>query len=225
MFREQAEERERIFREETEERERIFRKELDRIEAKVDKAKLETKASRADSRLLNLSGARNLITMILYDHCGFETSHAGSPDTFRLTFEGKASSQSRKVPDAQRKITELAMFYHRAIDSTNDLISVVCRWDQIKGARNKDQHGLDLSAKLTEMIAFYDRHIALGDELDPENLEFYNFFRAVQEFKNLGSTFPVSTADSTPITAGHMPIGGGTVRISCSYAQALAKKA
>jgi hypothetical protein len=202
-----------------------FQKELEeykliaaRAEAKAGQAMLETKASRADSRLLNLGVARNSITMILYDHCGFETSHAGSPETFRLTFEGKASWQGKTVPGARERITDLAIFYKRTVGSTKDLKSVVCRWDQISEARNHDQHGL------SEMIDFYDRHLALGDELEPEHVDFNQFFRAVQEFKNPGSTFPVTIAHSTPTTARHMPTGDGSVRPSCSYAQALAKK-
>jgi hypothetical protein len=199
-------------------------REAGQAKLEAGQAKLETKASRADSRLLNLGVARNLITLILYDHCGFKTSHAGSPETFRLTFEGKASWQGKTVPGARERITELAIFYKRTVGSTNDLKSVVCRWDQIKDARNHDQHGLDISAKLSEMIDFYDRHLALGDELEPEHVEFNQFFRAVQEFKNPGRTFPVTIAYSTPTTVRHMPKGDGSVRPSCSYAQALAKE-
>jgi hypothetical protein len=160
--------------------------------------------------------------MILYAHCKFKTKHAGSPETFRLTFEGKASWDGKVVAGAKERITELAEFYRGFVSSTNDLMSVVCRWDKIKESRNLEQHGFDISAKLLEMIDFYGRHIALGDELQAEDLELYDFFRAFQAFKMHGSTVSVAISTSAPATAGYMPIGGGTSRATRSYLQAAA---
>jgi hypothetical protein len=103
------------------------------------------------------------------------------------------------------------------------LESVVRRWDQIKEARNLEQHGFDISAKLFEMTDFYGGHIALGDELQAEDCELYNFFRAIQAFKKQGSKVSVAMTTSGRATAGTMPIGGGTTRPVFSYAQAPAQ--
>ncbi len=101
-------------------------------------------------------------------------------------------------------------------------MSVVCCWDKIKESRNLEQHGFDISAKLLEMIDFYGGHIALGGKLQAEDLELYDFFRAFQAFKMHGSTVSVAISTSAPATAGYMPIGGGTSRVTRSYLQAAA---
>ena len=209
-------------------KEKIFRKELEDTKLKADQATQESRASRVDIRRLSLNKARNLILRYLYDHLGFETDHAGSPPTFFSTYLGIASWRGKEVPGAKDKITILAQFYldflrSIGVHSRGNVRSVVCLWDKIKEYRNLDQHEIDLPTKITEMIDFYARHIALKDELQPEDLEVYNFFRAVQEFKISGSTFPVASATSTPATAGYTPFEGGTSRPKLSYAQAAKK--
>jgi hypothetical protein len=185
----------------------------ERAEANAYQAKQETKADRKDSRLLALSVARSLMGNIINVQCGFETNHnAGSPDTYCLTFEGKASWQGKFVVGAQKKITELAEGYRTTVQSTNSLRSVVCRWDKIKETRNLEQHGYDVSAKLSEMIGFYHGHITLGDLLQAEDLELYHFFMAVEKLKSHDSTVPV-------VIAAHVPIGGGATKRPLSYAQ------
>jgi hypothetical protein len=165
--------------------------------------------------------ARTVTTYILYEHCGFKTNpHAGSPKTFLSTFEGKPSWQGRVVVGAKQKITSLVEFYVKFVDSKQRSRAVVCRWDEIKETRNLEQHEFDTNAKLSEMIDFYDRHIAFGDKLQGEDLEFYQLFRAIQAFRMQGSTVPVAITTPVPATAGHVPIGVAT-RPSLSYAQAV----
>jgi hypothetical protein len=166
--------------------------------------------------------ARSLTTKVLYEHCGFKTNHAGSSETFLLTFEGQASWNGLVVAGAQQKIIGLAEFYVNFVGSEQPLKSAVCRWDEIKKDRNLEQHEFDTYAKLLEMIDFYGRHIALGDKLQPNDLEFYNFFRAIQAFKMQSSTVPVAIPTPVPATVGH--VSGGSTRPSCTYAEAARKR-
>jgi hypothetical protein len=174
--------------------------------AKADKALLESRASRKDARLHASSLSNSLTVRIIYDKLGFMTKHASSANTFALTLDGEKSWNGVVVPGAKEKIKTFAESYQNFVKSNGllhsdqdfvDVRQVVRRWDTIKERRNLEQHRHDIAAKLSEMVGFYEGHIALEDRLNSDDQEFYNFFKFTEEF-NMRERTATATAGTIP---------------------------
>ena len=162
--------------------------------------KMETKSGREDARALAASSSRSLIITILYSNLGFGTKHRQNTgkNTFVSTLQGGASWDGKVVVGAKEEIKALATLYQNLLKEEPGILPCpskiipglegIChRWDVMKDTRINEQHYPNLTAALAVKIAFYARHVTLGDVLGKEDQEMYDTFRIMEQSDALHS--------------------------------------
>jgi hypothetical protein len=162
--------------------------------------KMETKSGREDARALAVSSSRSLIITILYSKLGFGTKQRQNTgkNTFVSTLQGGASWDGKVVAGAKEEIEVLATLYQNLLKEESGTLPCpskiipglenICHiWDDIKDNRINEQHYPNLTAALAVKIAFYARHVTLGDVLGKEDQEMYDTFRIMEQSDALHS--------------------------------------
>jgi hypothetical protein len=185
----------------------VAKEEATAAKQEATNAKMETKSGREDARQLAASSSRTLINILFHSKFGFKSSHrakSGS-DMFVSALIGDVTWNKKVVKGSSKKILDLAHLYQGLLlekqdkfpgsyETIPDIRAICCSWDAIKDARNNEQHEPDLSAALAGKIAFYARHIDLGDVLQAKDQAMYDLFKTFEKSYDLSSTVPAAAA-------------------------------
>jgi hypothetical protein len=159
------------------------RRASDKVEAATiaqEEARKASKAARKDARFIFLNQSRSTMVTTLHMKLGLTTKPRAPQETFSDALNGRCSWQNVDAKAIQSNIEDLLrqhQTYLRDIKggAVPGVVEICQKWDAIKQKRTDDPH-----ASLQEIIAFYSVHLDLGDQLEPEHAEMYDFFKSIE---------------------------------------------